>query len=86
MFHDLRDIIPELRVSFIMLREGRRVSRRQHGLTRLTLHVLSGSDYMYVHMKEYASDQSRILVADLSYMNRRIFDLSQMNRCEIMGG
>ena len=24
-----------------------------------------------LHMKEYASDQSRILVADLSLMNRR---------------
>ena len=26
------------------------------------------------NMKEYASDQSRILVAELSQMNRRIFD------------
>ena len=30
-------------------------------------------------MKEYASDQSRILVADLSYTNRRIFDLPVVN-------
>ena len=30
-------------------------------------------------MKEYASDQSRILVADLSYMNRRIFDCPVVN-------
>ena len=30
-------------------------------------------------MKEYVSDQSLILVADLSYMNRRIFDLPVVN-------
>ena len=30
-------------------------------------------------MKEYASDQSRILVADLSYLNRRIFDWPDVN-------
>ena len=36
-------------------------------------------------MKEYASDPSRILVADLSLMNRlaNLIELSQMNRREM---
>ena len=41
-------------------------------LVHIILFILYGCKYVF--MKEYASDQSRILVADISLINRRILD------------
>ena len=51
-----------------------KVNYNRAGRQQISDTLILSSNYVHEHMKKYASDQSRILMAELSQMNRRIFD------------